>query len=218
MIRKYIEEMKPTISYEILLFIPNEDLQEKVNSTEIELNVGSEKASSAYSLQTNLILHYSNILRKIDTFAEIEYQNKKDGNIHLLFNSSKRIKNKTDSTELPPLESVNSLTAAELNNSIFVLQGMPPFGDVISEYHYTYSENFISFSGKNKTFIKYKGFAAVRPGDMFLVSQIFRTDSGILIYGTGTVKISGLGVFFKKVIRNSFTSRMIGFFNWIQSQ
>ena len=217
-IREYIKKTNPSILYEILLFIPNDKLQAVIDTFRSEQYVLTSDSDTIFSKQNKVILHYYNLLRNITLFSEIQYTNLKNKHVHPLFNVSNRIINKKDKTIISPLNSLYSIMDITMDESIFVLQDMPPFGDVVSQYEYVYSIDDFSFIGKNLTYISYRGFAAVIPKDMFITSQIARTNKGVLIYGLGSVRISGLGIFFGSIINNSFISRMVGFFNWINSQ
>ncbi len=217
-IRSYVKKTNPTILYEILFFIPNDTLQKKIDAMQSKQENAPSDTISLSSQQDSIIMHYYNLLRNITLFSEIRYTNLKDKNVHPLFNTSHRIISKEERIIISPLPLIRSFPYTATEESTFILQDMPPFGDVVSQYEYVYNANDLSFIGENLTYISYRGFAAVIPRDMFITSQIARTSEGVLIYGLGAVRISGFGIFFGGIINNSFTSRMVGFFDWINSQ
>ncbi len=199
-IQEFVRTQKPTILYETLYFIPIEN----------------------YEAQSSAMVRVFNYFRDLPNFVTIRYRNIKKGHIYPLFLSSQQIVSENDTSSIHTLEPVSALGYRSINKAveqiITVLQDMPPFGDVISYYDYSYDQARMSFTSGNMTPIGYKGIKAVDPYNMLSAARILRTDEGVLIYGIGAVRIKGLAVLFSGVIANSFESRMVGLFSWVKNE
>lgn len=164
-----------------------------------------------------LFIKIANQLRNAPILADIEYKNLKDGNIHPLFTSSKPVQSSTGANQAPSLPLLSMYPDTMHRNTMYVRQGMPPFGDVNSLYQYVYNADYFQFNANNTTKISYSGFRAVKIGNMFTSCSIIMTEQGLLLYGIGSVKLSGIASLLRGVIENSFTSRMVGLFQWLGS-
>lgn len=194
--KTFIKKNKPTILYEGLYYLP------EIDTTQQEF----------------LFLGISNLLRNVPVFATIQYQNLKDGNIHPLFKRSATILSNSQPIIISPPKKLQSIPHSFTQNIVYITQDMPPFGNVISKYTYSYDEYYSSFIGKNTSDIAYSGIRAVKKDNMFTSCWIIRIDGGILIYGVSSVKISGIAQLLNNVITNSFSSRMVGLFKWINEE
>ncbi len=197
---KIVSDIKPNIIYETIFLISTIDLQE----------------------QNSIMATMFNYIRNIKKFPNIKYRNIKKGFIYPIFLSSQQIISLSDRiiTDTLPLVTASTFenTLDTQQEPIFILQDMPPFGDVVSEYKYEYNNSFASFVGSNITPIFHGTISAVKEQEMLTTLWVFRTKKGILIYGMGLVRIRGIAVLFKGTIENSFESRMVGLFNWIHNE
>lgn len=192
-IKEFISDNKPNILYESLFLFRDTD----------------------FNTQTQYITQINNYLRDVSILANVEYQNLKDGNIHPLFKSSRRIVSSKDHSTIDNLIPLALLPTQNRKETIKVKQDMPPFGDIVSRYQYRYKDYYSEFLGNNETNISYNNIRAVKPNHMFTGAWLIRTNEGILLYGVGAVRISGLASLFNRVIENSFASRMVGLFKWL---
>ena len=156
-----------------------------------------------------LFIFVANQLRNTPIFADIEYTNLKDGNIHPLFHSSKPVQTSTGEKKAPLLPRLSTYPDTMHHDTSYVRQTMPPFGAVNSLYQYTYNADYFQFHANNTTNISYARFKAVKINNMFTSGSIIMTKQGILIYGIGSVKLTGIAGMLKGTIENSFTSRMV---------
>lgn len=193
-INNYITTAKPNVLYENLVFFE------------------TDNEDSSYTLMVQI----SNLLRDVPILATIEYRNLKNNNINPLFLESKRIISKDNHNTQSPLPPLIS-TTDNIPIDITVLQDMPPFGNVISQYYYDYSPFYHAFKGANLSPVQYSGITAIKPDDMLIACWIIRTHKGILVYGIGGVRITGIASIFTNFIENSFTSRMYGLFKWLNT-
>lgn len=192
----FLVEQKPQIFYESLFFLQETDEERK----------------------QELYLIIANHLLDVPVLATIEYQNLKDGNIHPLFESSYAITSPSNETRVLSLPQLVQYPSSHTDTKIYVKQDMPPFGEVKSEYIYSYNTDYFEFTGTNLTPIAYKGIKAVKERNMYTACWVFNTDQGILVYGVGTVRMSGVASILRGVVSNSFTSRMVGLFKWLNRQ
>lgn len=192
---EFVENHKPTILYESLVFLPEPDPY----------------------IREKLLLSISNVLRDIPIFSTIEYQNLKDGNIHPIFNSSDVVASLNDDTIIDPPTPLTAIPNHYTEDTVYAKQDMPPFGHVIFRYRYRYDNHYSKMLGNNTTPIHYSNFRAVKPNDMFISYWTIHTTTGLLIYGLGAVKISGIANLLKAVISNSFVSRTVGLFTWMHT-
>ncbi len=201
-ISNFIHTHKPTILYETLYFISIKN----------------------HEKQSHTMVSIFNYFQDVSNFVNIYYKNIKKGHIHPLFLSSKHVISETNTTATSSLMPIAAKSYHETDMQetqeeiITVLQDMPPFGNVTSYYHYQYENRHMAFKSINTTPISYRGIEAVKPEHMLSAAYILRTDEGILIYGIGAVRITGIAVLFSGVIANSFESRMVGLFSWVKNE
>lgn len=197
-VKEFVQDVKPTILYETTYFIPEKN----------------------YAAQSAIMAKVFNYFRAVEQLPQVRYRNIKNGFVHPVFGASRAILSLRD-----PAAAVSpALLAASFARktdtafeTAFVLQDMPPFGEVRSSYRYEYGADMMLFWGLNETPVVYKSVHAVAPREMLSAAYIARTDKGVLIYGIGAVRISGIAVLFRGVISNSFESRMVGLFDWIKN-
>lgn len=156
-----------------------------------------------------------NALLGVEDLSYLEYYNPMNDTWHDLFKESYRVNNGDDLDRVPDLE-VDSIPD-ELR--IPVLQGLPPFGEVLQTYRYdAVSHGGIDgfrFSSENEWDIRYRRIRVVKDEEMMTYAWVLRGDDYLLMYGIGAAKVfTGFGLF-RDRIENSFTSRTDGLFDWL---
>lgn len=156
-----------------------------------------------------------NALLGVSELAYLEYYNPLNDNWKDLFKDSYRVDNKDGLNKRPDI----TVDEIPLTLEIPVLQGLPPFGDVLQTYRYdAVSHDGIDgfhFSSENEWEIRFRGIRVVRPGEMVTYAWVLRGDDYVVMYGVGAADVfTGFGLF-RGRIENSFTSRTDGLFNWL---
>jgi hypothetical protein len=156
-----------------------------------------------------------NALLAVSELSYLEYYNRENETWHDLFKESYRVDDEDDLNRQPDLQVQQIPPALEIP----VLQGLPPFGDVLQTYRYGAVSHAgvdgFRFSSENEWDIRYRRIRVVKPGEMVTYAWVLRGDDYVLMYGIGAAKVfTGFGLF-RDRIENSFTSRTDGLFNWL---
>lgn len=155
-----------------------------------------------------------NSLRRISDLANIEYWNEEKERHNDLFTTSFHVASRDDARPQPdPLVPV-----IPPYQSIYILQDIPPFHEVVSRYDY-YSrtlpggEAFL-FSGVNLDRIRYRGFPAVGRENMVTLLMVLRGSDYLIVYGVGGARVTNpLGLLSGR-IEGPFRYRTMGLFQW----
>ncbi len=156
-----------------------------------------------------------NALLGVSNLAYLEYFNTRTGLWKDLFKDSYRVDNEHDLNRLPDIR-VETIPEYV---TIPVLQGLPPFGDVLQTYRYESISlgeiDGFRFSSENDWDIRYRGIRVVKAGEMATYAWAIRGEDYLLVYGIGAAKVfTGFGLF-RDRIESSFTSRTDGLFDWL---
>lgn len=158
----------------------------------------------------HLFLRLYNSLRRVSELSYIEYYNERIDRWNELFYESRAVVSADDLRRLPdPV-----VRAIPPDDRVTVLQGLPPFGDIVSEYRYTASGRAFLFSGTNIDPLSYRGVRVVRPGDMKTYILVLAGDDAILMYGAGAVRAFTVFGLLDNRIEAAFSGRTDGLFDW----
>lgn len=159
------------------------------------------------------LLELFNALRRLSSLAVIRYFNEERQAYHDLFDSSYRVASEADTRPLPdPV-----VSAIPREDSLLVLQGLPPFHDVVSRYDYRFDGRSFHFAGSNLTRIRYRGFPVVGPGNMVTQLMVIRGANYVLVYGVGGARVTNpLGLLSSR-IEGPFQYRTTGLFRWFET-
>ncbi len=154
-----------------------------------------------------------NALLGVEDLSYLEYYNPEKDVWHDLFKESYRVNDDEDLERVPDLE----VTSIPDQLRIPVLQGLPPFGDVLQTYRYDGVAHGgidgFRFSSENEWEIRYRRIRVVKEEEMVTYAWVLRGDDYLLMYGIGAAKVfTGFGLF-RDRIENSFTSRTDGLFD-----
>ncbi len=151
-----------------------------------------------------------NSLRRVSELSYIQYYNAGTDRTHDLFHESQAIDNPDDRRIIP------DPVLAELprDDLVWVLQGVPPFGDIVSEYRYRSENGAFLFFGTNHEAMPYRGFRVVRPRNMVTAILVVPTDEHVLMYGLGGVRAFTVFGLLDDRIESAFSGRTDGIFAW----
>lgn len=101
---------------------------------------------------------------------------------------------------------------------IEALMHMKPFDDYRARYEWRLSEDSFSFSGANLDRLVYRGFAAVKPGEMLWRIVAYRSGDRVWFHGIGAVKAFDLFGAVRGKLEPSFIGRTKAFFESMQER
>ncbi len=105
--------------------------------------------------------------------------------------------------------------------SMYVLQGLPPFGEVLQTFAYhrlgadSPDVDGFTFISSNEWPIRYRNVRVVRDGAMQTFAFVVAGNEFMLLYGVGAARVFTAFGMFADRIENSFTARTAGLFEWL---
>ncbi|MFW5643639.1 MAG: DUF6675 family protein [Alkalispirochaeta sp.] len=161
------------------------------------------------------LLMVFNAVLGVSELSYIEYYNPERDKWNDLFKESYRVHDDDDLDALPDLQ----VEAIPDSLSIPVLQGLPPFGEVLQTYRYEAithdGMDGFYFSSENEWDIRYNRIRVVKPEEMVTYAWVMRGDDYLIVYGIGAAKVFTAFGLFRDRIENSFSSRTDGLFDWL---
>jgi hypothetical protein len=159
------------------------------------------------------ILELYNSLRRVSDLSYLEYRNERTDRTHDLFRESSAIDDprRRRAIDDPVVRSIPD------DDRVWVLQGLPPFGEIVSEYRYRSDGRAFLFAGTNHDALPYRGFRVVKPGNMITYILVIPTDRYVLMYGLGGVRAFTIFGLLDDRIEAAFSGRTDGIFSWYYS-
>lgn len=151
-----------------------------------------------------------NSLRRVSDLGYLQYYNERTEKTQDLFHESRAIDGPRNRQGI----SDPVVSTAPQDDRVWVLQGLPPFGEVASEYRYRSDGRAFLFTGTNYDPLPYRGMRVVRPGNMITAILVIPGDDFILMYGLGGVRAFMMFGLLDDRIEAAFSGRTDGIFSW----
>ena len=158
-------------------------------------------------------LELFNSLRRVSELSHLQYYNERTEQTNALFNESFAVRGPQDRRRIED----PTVSRLPREDSFFVLQGLPPFGTVVSRYAYQSNDEAFLFTGTNEDSLTYREMAVVRPGNMVTTILVIAGDDFVLMYGLGAVRAFKLFGLLDDRIEAAFSGRTEGLFDWYRS-
>lgn len=156
------------------------------------------------------VLGLYNSLRRVSDLSYLQYYNDRTERTHDLFRESRAIDGPSSRRGIAdPV-----VTTLPRDDRVWVLQGLPPFGEVVSEYRYRSEGRAFLFTGTNEDPLPYRGMRVVRPGNMITAILVIPGEDYVLMYGLGGVKAFMMFGLLDDRIEAAFSGRTDGIFTW----
>lgn len=156
------------------------------------------------------VLGLFNSLRRVSDLSFLQYYNERTDKTQDLFRESRAIDGPSERRVIAdPV-----VTTLPRDDRIWVLQGLPPFGDIVSEYRYRSEGRAFLFTGTNEDPLPYRGMRVVKPGNMITAILVIPAEDYILMYGLGGVKAFMMFGLLDDRIEAAFSGRTDGIFTW----
>lgn len=156
------------------------------------------------------VLSLFNSLRQVSELSYVQYYNERTEETQDLFRESRAIADPRSRRVIAdPV--VSTLPRDE---RIWVLQGLPPFGEIVSEYRYRSDGRAFLFTGTNDDPLPYRGMRVVKPGNMITAILVIPGEDYVLMYGLGGVKAFMMFGLLDNRIEAAFSGRTNGIFDW----
>ncbi len=196
-----------------IAYVPDHSLAEtvadQVNS--VRPNVISEQLVLVREeVGAEELLMLFNSLRSISDLSYLEYYNSRKDTTNELFYDSYAVRGPDERTRIPD-PTVSSVPAED---QVWVLQGLPPFGTILSRYTYQAQGDAFLFAGTNEDTLTYRNVPVVRSGNMITNIVVIAGDDFVLMYGIGAVKAFKMFGLLDDRIEAAFSGRTEGLFNW----
>lgn len=188
-IQALIEEVRPSIAFERLVFV-----------------VGPLRDDA-------LVLIY-NALRSVDELAGLRYYNAGRQTDNTLFHSSFPV-SQDDITQ--PI-SVSRIDALPHRSVLWVMQDTPPFGEIVSTYRYRAADGVVFMLAANQDPLVFRGVSVVQRGNMMTIILVIRVQEGMLMYGFGGARAFLAFGLLKHRIEPAFEGRARAMFDWFATQ
>jgi hypothetical protein len=206
-IEQYIENHRQ------IAYVPDHPLADRISDTvgTVRPNVISEQIVLVRTrIAPDELLSLFNSLRRISNLANLRYENERKDTTHDLFRESYAVDN-ADSRERidDPV-----VTEIPTRDEIQVVQGLPPFGTVLSTYTYVSEGGAFLFSGTNQDTLNYRGVPVVQSGNMITTILVIAGEDYLLMYGIGAVRAFKMFGLLDDRIEAAFSGRTEGLFNW----
>ena len=140
-----------------------------------------------------------NTLMDVTLFDDIPYYSKRNEKWYPLY----------EDTEI-----LSQITIAPGQDTILAYQKMKPFKPHETQYKYSMQGDVFSFESRNSSNIYYKGFKAVKKGNMITLLWVRDEGERLIVYGIGGASAFTFFGFFGERMDDSFIGRMEAFFSW----
>ncbi|MFW5695718.1 MAG: DUF6675 family protein [Alkalispirochaeta sp.] len=151
-----------------------------------------------------------NSLRRISDLSYLEYYNSRKDTTNELFYDSYAVNDPEERNRIPD-PTVSSIPSED---HVWVLQGLPPFGTILSRYTYQSRGSSFLFAGTNEDTLTYRNVPVVRSGNMVTNIVVISGEDFVLMYGIGAVKAFKMFGLLDDRIEAAFSGRTEGLFNW----
>ena len=193
--------------------IPNHPLAEQIARTlrsERPTVISERIIVVPRGLQPAEQLELYNSLRRVQGLSNLRYFNPRRGDWLDLFRQSMAVNDPSARQPIPdPV-----VTVIPPDDSVWVLQEMPPFGEILSQYRYVSTGDAFLFSSSNVDSLVYRGMRVARPGQTFSYILVIFGDDYLVTYGIGGVRAFTMFGLLDDRIEGAFGGRTDGLFNW----
>jgi hypothetical protein len=206
-IEQYIENHRQ------IAYVPDHPLAERISDSvgSVRPNVISEQIVLVRKrVDRDELLSLFNSLRRISQLANLRYENERKDTTHDLFRESFAVDN-ADSRQRIDDPVVSQMPSRD---EVQVLQGLPPFGIVLSSYSYISEGSAFLFLGTNEDSLNYRGVPVVQAGNMITTILVIAGEDYLLMYGIGAVRAFKMFGLLDDRIEAAFSGRTEGLFNW----
>jgi hypothetical protein len=206
-IEQYIENHRQ------IAYVPDHPLAERISDSvgRVRPNVISEQIVLVPTRVTpDELLTLFNSLRRISDLSYLQYRNERKDTTSDLFHDSFAVDN-ADSRQRIDDPVVSQMPSRD---EIQVLQGLPPFGSVLSSYSYISEGSSFLFFGTNEDTLNYRGVPVVQAGNMITTILVIAGEDYLLMYGIGAVRAFKMFGLLDDRIEAAFSGRTEGLFNW----
>ncbi|MFW5826984.1 MAG: DUF6675 family protein [Alkalispirochaeta sp.] len=196
-----------------IAYVPDHSLAEtvadQVNS--VRPNVISEQLVLVREdIGREELLMLFNSLRRISDLSNLEYYNSRKDTTNELFYDSYAVNGPDERNRI----SDPTVSRIPSEDQVWVLQGLPPFGTILSRYVYESRGSSFLFAGTNQDTLTYRNVPVVRSGNMITNIVVISGEDFVLMYGIGAVKAFKMFGFLDDRIEAAFSGRTEGLFNW----
>ncbi|MEX2444908.1 MAG: DUF6675 family protein [Alkalispirochaeta sp.] len=196
-----------------IAYVPDHPLAEtvadQVNS--VRPNVISEQIVLVREeIARDELLTLFNSLRRVSDLSYLEYYNSRKDETNELFYDSYAVDGPAERTRIPD----PTVSVIPSEDRVWVLQGLPPFGTILSRYTYRSQGDAFLFAGTNEDTLTYRNVPVVRSGNMVTNIVVIAGDEFVLMYGIGAVKAFKMFGLLDDRIEAAFSGRTEGLFNW----
>lgn len=206
-LEQYIEDHRQ------VAYVPNHPLTRVVEdqANSLRPNVISEQlVLLREGVGTDELLMLYNSLRRISDLSYLEYYNARKDDTNELFYDSYAVDGPKERSPIPD-PTVSTIPAED---EVWVVQGLPPFGEILSRYTYRSRGSSFLFVGTNEDTLTYRNVPVVRTGNMITNIVVISGDDFVLMYGLGAVKAFKMFGLLDDRIEAAFSGRTEGLFNW----
>ncbi|MFO8044128.1 MAG: DUF6675 family protein [Alkalispirochaeta sp.] len=156
------------------------------------------------------LLTLYNSLRRISDLSYLEYYNSRKDSTNELFHDSYAVEGPGEQRRIPD----PTVSRIPSEDHVWVVQGLPPFGTILSRYNYRSQGSSFLFAGTNEDTLTYRNVPVVRSGNMITNIVVISGDDFVLMYGIGAVKAFKMFGLLDDRIEAAFSGRTEGLFNW----
>lgn len=206
-VERYLEDADDVV------LIPDHPLARYIHDALAEVNptvISEQLVLIPVTIDRRGTLDLFNSLRRVSDLSYLEYRNDRTGRTHYLFEESSAI----DGVRSRLVIDDPVVGSLPTDDRVWVLQGVPPFGEIVSEYRYRSDGRAFLFTGSNHDPLPYRGMRVVKPGNMITCILVVPTDEFVLMYGLGGVRAFMLFGLLDDRIEAAFSGRTDGIFSW----
>ncbi len=195
-------------------FVPNHPLAEEIHRVlnDQQPNVISERiVVTPRGVTAEEQLELFNSLRRVSALAGLQYYNPRRQEWLTLFHSSQTIDGPRSQRVIPDQE----VTTIPREETLYVLQNTPPFGDIVYQYHYrSDGAGAFLFRSLNQDPLVYRRMRVARPEQTFSYILVIPGEDYVVTYGIGGVRAFTLFGLLDDRIEAAFGGRTDGIFDW----
>lgn len=184
-----IDDVRPSIAFERLVFVPG-------------------------PLRDDAVVSIYNALRDVNELAGLRYYNAGQQRESTLFHSSFPV-DRDDTTRSITVPHIDALPH---RSELWVMQDTPPFGEIVSTYRYRADDGVVLMSAANQDPLEFRGVRVVRRDKMMTLILVIRVQEGLLMYGLGGARAFLAFGLLDDRIEPAFEGRAQAVFDWFAAQ
>lgn len=161
------------------------------------------------------VLAMLNLFYQPENLAYLRYYNPLKGRSHDLFQECYIV---SDPESREP-RVISAAASVPEDRTIWMVQGLPPFGDVLQVMHFARYEAGFYFDSTNLDPLIYHDITFVRPEDMFTIVVMAPYEDGTVIYAVAGARVRPLfALIGGERMENSFVSRNQRLFSYVNDE